>query len=222
MALCLAGMSLVPSEVRAQQVADAGAPSESASSSSSSSSGMDASLPAGVSLPTSGMIHAVDARSGGAVLVQLHPTEITSNSHAVGNFARSTVYAGPHASVELKGAGSAIRLESAQTSFLVRLTGDDPALLRGRVHLIRLQPTKDRRVVATFSQNIFGGQHTKKFNDVPIVKVDVEPDTWLKVTPEMPLEAGQYGLAIMPKDPNLFPDVVYDFEVAMDTGRLAQ
>ena len=168
------------------------------------------------------MIHAMDARSGGAVLVPLHATEITSNSHAVGNFARSAVYAGPRASVELKGAGAAIRLESGQSSFLVRLTGDDPELLRGRVHLIRLQPARDRRVVATFSQNIFGGQHTKKFDDVPIMKADVEPDTWLKVTPEMPLEPGQYGLAIMPRDPSLFPDVVYDFEVAMDAGRPAQ
>ena len=165
------------------------------------------------------MVHAVDLRNGGAIVVQLHPTEITSNSHAVGNFARSAVYAGPHSSVELKGAGSAVRLASAQTSFLVRLTGDDPELLRGRVHLIRLQPTKDRRVVATFSQNIFGGQHSKRFDDVPVIKTDVEPDTWLKVAPEMPLEPGEYGLAIMPKDPNLFPDVVYDFEVGMDADR---
>ena len=213
MQLSLLVMALVPGVAMAQQVAGNGEPASS-SSSSSSTSGTDASLPAGIALPKSGMIHAVDARSGGAVLLQLHPTEITSNSHAAGNFARSAVYAGPHSSVELKGAGAAIRLESAQASFLVRLTGDDPELLRGRVHLIRLQPTKDRRVVATFSQNIFGGQHSKKFDDVPIMKADVEPDMWLKVTPEMPLGPGQYGLAIMPKDPNLFPDVVYDFEVA--------
>ena len=179
----------------------------------------DAQLPAGVILPRAGMIHALDKRSAGPVLVQLHPTEITSNSHAATNFARSAVYAGPHASVELKGLNSVVHLESPESSFLVRLSGDDPELLRGRVHLIRLQQTKDRRVIATFSQNIFGGQHSKHYDDVPVTKADVEADVWLKVTPDLPLKPGEYGLAIMPKDPNLFPDVVYDFDVAVDAAR---
>ena len=127
--------------------------------------------------------------------------------------------AGTRASVELKGLNSAVHLQSTSSSFLVRITGDDPELLRGRVHLIRLKQTKDRRLVATFSQNAFGGQHSKKFDDVPVTKVDAEPETWLKVTPETPLSPGEYGLAIMPTDPNLFPDVVYDFDVAVDAAK---
>ncbi len=176
-------------------------------------------LPEGVTRPKTGTAFAVDLKANVPSLLQLHPTEVVSNSHAAGNFARSAVYAGPHASVEIKGLNSAVSLASSNASFLVRINSDDPELLRQRVHLIRLDQTKDRRVVSTYSQNIFGGQRTKKYNDIAVTKTDAEPDIWLKVTPLSPLAPGEYGIIFMPKDSNLFPDFVYDFNIAFDAAK---
>lgn len=81
------------------------------------------------------------------------------------------------------------------------------------MHLIRLEVNKKRRVVANFSQNIFGGQHKKMYDDVAVTKEQVQSGMWLKLSPEKPLTPGQYGIAFMPQDPNLLPDTVYDFAV---------
>lgn len=181
-------------------------------------------LPAGVVLPRTGTVYildtkVLDTKATGPALVQLHPAEIVSNSHAAGNFARSMVYVGARASFELKGLNAPTSLETRQPSILVHINGDDPELLRNRVRLIHLQQTKDRRVVSNFSQNVFGGQRTKKFDDVPVTKTDVEPDVWLKLTPEQPLAPGEYGVVFMPKDTNAWPDAVYDFDVAIDAAK---
>ena len=164
----------------------------------------------------SGMAYVVDPAGDGKgeVLKQLHPSEIMSNSHAGSNLARSMVYAGPHATVELYGPRSAVHLKSGEAKLFIRINGDDPEIMRGRVHLLRLKPEKERRQVAGFSQNIFGGQHAKHYDDVPIQKSDAVENVWLRVIPQAPLAPGEYGLVFMPKDANLFPDVVYDFEVA--------
>ncbi len=165
-------------------------------------------------------MYLVNAKAGvPSPLVQLHPAEIVSNSHAAGNFARSMVYAGAHASLELKGLNAAAGTDERQPKILVRINGDDPELLRSRVHLIRLQQTKDRRVVSNYSQNIFGGQRTKKYDDIAVTKADAEPDVWLTLTPEEPLTPGEYCVVFMPKDANAWPDSVYDFNVAFDVAK---
>ncbi len=177
-------------------------------------------LPAGVSLPRSGTVYLLKSEAGaGSPLVQLHPTEILSNSHAAGNFARSMVYVGARASLELKGSSAVAGTDERQPKILVRINSDDPELLRSRVHLIRLQQTKDRRVVSNYSQNVFGGQRAKKYDDVAVRKVDAEPDVWLTLTPEEPLMPGEYCVVFMPKDTNAWPDAVYDFSVAAEVAR---
>ena len=157
--------------------------------------------------------------AAGSPLVQLHPTEVLSNSRAAGNFARSMVYVGARASLELKGLNAVAGTDERQPKILVRISSDDPELLRSRVHLIRLQQTKDRRVVSNYSQNVFGGRRAKKYDDVPVRKADAEPDVWLTLTPEEPLTPGEYCVVFMPKDTNAWPDSVYDFNVAVDAAR---
>jgi hypothetical protein len=173
-------------------------------------------LPAGVALPQSGTVFALDRAH--PELVQLHPSEVVSNSHAAGNFARSMVYVGGHASIELKGLNSSVHLADGSTSFYIRVSGDDPELMRERVHLIRLDQTKDRRVVTSYSQNIFGGQRKKKFDDIPLTKSNAEKSIWLKITPQKPLAPGEYGIVFMSNDPSFVPDAVYDFDVAIDSA----
>lgn len=176
-------------------------------------------VPAGVSLPSTGTVFAMGGGGKGTGLQQLHPSEIVSNSHAASNFARSMVYSGPRASVELAGLNAAVHLSNGNDAFFVRLGGDDPELLRGRVTLIRLTQTTNRRVVSTFSQNIFGGQRARKYNVVAVTKTDVPESSWLKLTPETPLEPGEYGIVFLPKDTAFIPDTVYDFDVAIDGAK---
>ena len=172
----------------------------------------------GISFPATGSVFALDKSSGAGNLVQIHASEIMSNSHAAGNFARSAIYVGARSSVELNGINAATNLSSEKTIFFVRLTLDDPEIFRNRVSLIRLKQSKDRRVVSSFSQNIFGGQRSRHYDEVAIRKVDVAGGAWLKIEPEAPLTPGEYGIVIMPKDPAFITDVVYDFDVAVNTA----
>ena len=176
-------------------------------------------LPAGITLPRTGAVYLVDTKAGASALVQLHAAEIVSNSHAAGNLARGPVYVGPRASFELKGLNAPSGTDERRPALLVHLAGDDPELLRNRVHLIRLRQTADRRVVSRFSQNVFGGQRSKVYDDVPVSKQDVDPDVWLKLTPEQPLTPGEYCVVFMPKDTNAWPDAVYDFNVAINEAK---
>ena len=185
----------------------------------SSSSAPAATLPADIVLPRGGTVFVIDSKAGKPALLQLHAAEVVSNSHAASNFARSMVYVGARASFELKGTNAATNLQASPLSILVHLGGDDPELLRSRVHLIRLQQTKDHRLISNYAQNVFGGQRTKKFDDVPITKADVEPDVWLELTPDDPLTQGEYCVLFMPKDANAWPESVYDFDVAVDVAK---
>ena len=174
----------------------------------------------GITLPSTGTIYGVDSLEQKPSLLQIHPTEISSNGHAGGNFARSMVYAGPHSSIELTGVSSAATFHTSKAAFYVRLTGsEDPELLRNRVKLIRLKPSKDRRVVSNYSMNIFGGQRKRQYDEVAVSKSESADQEWLTLVPQEPLPPGEYGIVFMPKDPNLFSDVVYDFSIAEDSGK---
>ena len=170
----------------------------------------------GIPLPSTGIIFVLDHVHEAPTLLQLHASEIHYNSHAAGNFARSAIYAGPHSSTELVGVSSAVTLHTNQAVLYVRLSGDDPELMRNRVTLIRLRSEKDKRVVSEFSMNIFGGQRSRYYDEVPASKSDVPDTNWLKLTPQAPLEPGEYAVVFIPKDKNLTPDSVYDFTVGGD------
>jgi hypothetical protein len=175
----------------------------------------DGGLPAGVTLPQSGAIFAIDYKGAQPEVVQLHAAESVSNSHAAGNFARSMVYVGGHASIDLRGLNSSTHLADAQATFYIRANTDDPELMRQRVHLILLEQAKDRRVVIKYSQNIFGGQRKKKYHDIAITKTSAKGNAWLKITPQKPLAPGEYGIAFMSNDPAFVPDAIYDFDMAI-------
>lgn len=151
--------------------------------------------------------------------MQLHPSEIATNTHAGSNLARGLVYAGPRATFELSGLNAAVHLNAASCIFYVRLVGDDPELSRRRLALVHLKQTADRRVVSTYSQNVFGGQRARKYDVVDVTKTDVLNGDWLKLSPEAPLTPGEYGIVFMPKDPSFAPDAVYDFDVALEAAK---
>lgn len=176
-------------------------------------------LPAGVSLPAKGGFYAVQPDGANSTLVQLHASEIKSNSHAGSNFARSMVYSGPRASVELEGLKAAVHLRADGVALLVRLSDEETDLMRNRLTLVRLRQTSDRRVVSSFSQNIFGGQRKREYDIVPVTKTDVPDANWVVMTPTQSLQPGEYGIIVMPKDPAFFPGEVYDFEVDAQSAK---
>lgn len=176
-----------------------------------------ASLPAGLDLPKHGSMFGITVKDKVPELTQLHATEIVHNLHAGSNLARGLVYAGPRATVELDGVTSAIHLFGGDVSFLAKLSDDETDLMRNRLALVKLQSTEKRRVVSTYSQNVFGGQRKRIYDIVPVKKLDVAGGEWVRLVPEQPLPPGEYGIVIMPKDATLFPDAVYDFEVQTET-----
>jgi hypothetical protein len=166
-----------------------------------------------VDLPATGMVFALQSKSGASAIIPLHATEIKSNAHAGGNFARGLVYAGPHSTVELAGPHALIDLPP-NTVLYIRLPSEEPDLARERATLVRLDEKPDSRQLLEFTRNVFGGSLKRKLNEVAIEKLDVEGEPVLRVTPVKPLEPGEYGITFLPKDPALFSDIVYDFTVA--------
>ncbi|HVG27947.1 MAG TPA: hypothetical protein VM865_10105 [Acidobacteriaceae bacterium] len=168
-----------------------------------------------VDLPPNGMVFAHQNGTSASAVVPLHATEIKSNSHAAGNFARALVYAGPHAGVELSGTRAPITLP-ATTVLYVRLSSEHPDLDRERATLVRLQEKQDSRQVLEYSRNIFGGSLKRKADEIAVEKTEVEGQLVLRITPVKPLEPGEYGLTFLPKDPAQYSDVVFDFTVSAD------
>jgi len=64
-----------------------------------------------------------------------------------------------------------------------------------------------------FTANVFGGSRKRVIEEVAIRKEDLGTGTWLKITPQKSLEAGEYAIAYMPKDKLLSPDTFYDFTI---------
>lgn len=170
----------------------------------------------GISLPSMGAIFGLDSLDKKLSLLQIHLTEIVTNSHAGGNFARAQVFAGPHSSIELKGISAAATFHTSQPVFYIRLSGDDAELMRNRVQIIRLRTEKDRRIVSDLSSNLWGGHKKRRFDEIAASKSDEPNETWLKLVPQSSLEPGEYGIVFVPKDSNLFADAVYDFNIAGD------
>jgi hypothetical protein len=182
----------------------------------------DIEIAPGIVLPSTGVVYGLDVRNDKPVLLQIHATEVSNNSHAGGNLARSMVYAGPHSSIELRGINSAGTFHTQRAVLYVRLNSDDPELLRNRVKLLRLQVDKDRRIVTDFSMNIFGGQRKQRYDEIAVEKSDIAGTQWVKLTPQKTLEPGEYAVVFAPKDPNFFADAVYDFTIGGDSTRHAE
>jgi hypothetical protein len=172
----------------------------------------------GVTLPTGGdaTVFALDATAAGPALVHIKPHEILIAAHAASNFLRAQVFAGPHATVELESPHADTTLASTKAVFFIRLSGEDAEIMRSRVHLLWLQPSKKRREITDFSMNVFGGQRTRNVDDVPSDTEMVEGTNWLRVTPKEPLLPGEFAIALLPKDVNQESTAVYDFGVPGD------
>jgi hypothetical protein len=169
----------------------------------------------GIVLPldSDAVVFALDTGASGPVLTHVVPHEVMLATHAASNAFRSLVYAGPHITAELDSNHADTVLASAKAVFFVRLSGDDPELARGRIHLLWLQRSKKRREITDFSANVFGGQRTRAVDEVPVDTAMVKGTDWLRMTPQEPLLPGEFAVVFMPKDVNQQPSAAYDFSV---------
>jgi len=159
------------------------------------------------------IVSAVEHTPDGQTKVEaIHPTAILSNAHTGSNIARGLVYSGQHNTVELAGVKSNLILTTATPAFYVHIDPDDPNNQREMMTLVRLKPTKETRIVFNFTANAFGGSRKRHVDAIAVTKVDV-PGNWLKITPQAPLPAGEYGIVLLPAQALLFPDRVYDFSI---------
>ncbi|NUQ28056.1 MAG: hypothetical protein HOQ35_06025 [Acidobacteriaceae bacterium] len=143
----------------------------------------------------------------------IHASEPKFNTQAGGNFARAMVYANQHRSLELDGKTSPAQLKGNFQAIYIRIGSDDPEVVRNRVALLALDPDKETRVVARYSNNVFGGQHKRNITQIAVTKEDVEDGKFLKLVPQTPVKPGEYGIALMPKDAIFVGDLIYDFTI---------
>jgi len=160
----------------------------------------------------SSMVSAVEPSPDGPQVVSIRPTAVASNTHTGSNVARSFVYSGQHSTVEIPDLTSRTILKGKAPTFYIHIDTEDPNDLRSQVTLLHLKPLKETRLALNMTANTFGGGRKRKMDEVPVVKVDVK-DGWLKVTPTVALEPGEYGIMFLPKDTNMFTDRVYDFTI---------
>jgi hypothetical protein len=175
----------------------------------------------GIALPAEGAVFGLDQGDNGPALLQIHAHEIHYNPHAGKNMLRGMVYAGPHATVEVPGVTSEALFLSTKPVLYVHLQGDDPDILRTRLHLLWLTPAGNTRVAIDMSSNVFGGHRHRNVDEVPSDITMIDGTYWVKITPQAPLVPGEFAVVFLPTDPNLFPDMVYDFTVAGDTPGMA-
>lgn len=170
----------------------------------------------GVTLPSSGeeTVFALDQTAAEPSLVHIRPHEVYVNTHAGSNFLRAQVFAGPQAGVELHGPHADIVLLSTGAVFFVRAPGDEAGLISSRLHLVWLDPNKKTREVASFSANVFGGQHRRYVIQVPTTTEKIEGTDWIKITPTAPLLPGEFAIVSLPADANQMPGWAYDFGIA--------
>ncbi len=150
--------------------------------------------------------------TGSPTATTMHASKVGSNAHTGSNIAKGLVYAGQRHTVEIDGLTSSLVLTTNTPTFYVHIDPEDPNDQRAMFTLVRLQQAKDTRVAISFSANTFGGGQKRHVEEVLVSKTDAGHNI-LKMTPQSPLQPGEYGLLMLPEDTKVFPDRIYDFTV---------
>jgi hypothetical protein len=159
------------------------------------------------------LITVVEHPDGGELTSEaMHASKVSANTHTGSNAARNLVYAGQQHTIEVSGITSTLHTSTAKPVFYIRLDPEDPNSPTDEVTLVRLRPTKETRIVLSFTLNSFGGGRKRHMEEVPITKEDVGK-TVLRVTPQAPLDPGEYAIVFLPGDKATYADRVYDFTV---------
>ena len=182
----------------------------------------------GLTLPGTGMIWALDTFDGKPELVHLKYFPTNLDRHVASNIAKVNLapfIAKSKATVEIRGAKSAVRLHvSTPTIFIRNMQSNnedaavDPSTLPtySEWTLVKLEARGDKRLVSTISFTQYTGKASRSEAVAQIVADRIPQSTWWKVVPKEPLAPGEYGLVALPKGQSLFPTRIFDF--AIDPG----
>ena len=154
----------------------------------------------GLRLPSPDSVYLFDAYQGRSELSLLVQNGADLNKNIGKNILRGVInpLAGPRRTVELKGLRARIRSHVFSPSIYFPIDPGDPsteytsATAKDHLRIFRCSEKKGNRIVAAINVTLYG--KTKKTADYISVKVEPLSDYWVKITPAVPLKAGEYAL----------------------------
>ncbi len=173
----------------------------------------------GLRLPAEGGVFLLDFFQGLPELVGLSQSGADVNKNTARNILRAAVnpVAGPKQTIELKGPHALVQAHVTEPAIYLSLdTGNDPASepspasTPDQYRIVRCEAKKDGRVVGMIDIAIYG-KVRQRANEIG-TKTETVAGSWLKITPDAPLQPGEYALVEMlgEKGMNQF---VWDFGV---------
>lgn len=179
----------------------------------------------GLRLPGSGGVFLLDTWRGEPSLVELLQSGGEVNPQRGKNVLRAVLnpIATARQSIELKGVKAAVQSHSDDPVFFANIDApatpaDAPAgdsvAGAGRFRIVRVQPRKDTRVVATLKIGLTG-RTSEEQSFLPATTQPVPGTPWVKIVPAARLVPGEYALVEMlgPRQMNLY---VWDFGMHPD------
>jgi len=170
-------------------------------------------------LPDEGGIYLLDQYKQQPQLIEVMQNGSELNKQMGKNILRAVIDPLPTGSkqtFELKGAHARLQAHTTQPAIFINInydTQDENAPdAMDRFRIIRVTPMvkQDKRVIANLNISIIG--KVKEKRDIVPVKTEKLSADWIKITPEEPMEPGEYAIAEMlnAKQMNMY---VWDFGV---------
>ena len=177
----------------------------------------------GLRLPDDGGIMLLDTYQGQPQLIELGQNSSDLNHNMKGNILKGTInpLGSAKQTMELQGSHAKIQAHATLPSIYVNLESQDqasgpqtsgkaPAQPWDRFHIVKAQTKQEKRIVGDVKIAVTGkAKQEQKMIATTAVKLS---GSWVKITPEKPLDPGEYAVVEMLGDEgmNLF---VWDFGV---------
>jgi hypothetical protein len=176
----------------------------------------------GLRLPEDGGIMLLDTYQGQPQLIELGQNSSDLNRNAKGNILKGSInpLGSAKQTMELQGEHAKIQAHATLPSVYINLVSQDqPSSPQGaskaqpwdRFHIVKVQTKQGKRIVGDVKIAVTGkAKQEQKMVATTAVKLS---GSWVKITPEKPLDPGEYAVVEMLGDEgmNLF---VWDFGVS--------
>jgi len=172
----------------------------------------------GLHLPSQGGVFLLDTFQGQPQLLEVRQNSGQLNANRAGNILRATVnpLAKTKQTIELNGLHARVQAHVSQPTLYLNVEADENDVAAqaenpdtDRFRIVRLRPKKDTRIVGVVEISIIG--KSKQTAQFTATKTEPVSSAWVKVTPQEPLQPGEYAVVeMLGKDVNLY---VWDFGV---------
>jgi hypothetical protein len=173
----------------------------------------------GLTISKGGIPWALDTFQGKPELVPIHHSTIEVNNHKGANVAGSlagSFFYKPKLTTELAGIHARTVLHATQPAIYLHNEEDpDPGADSAASDTVvwavsRATVTKDRRIFAKVQFTQLTG-NARRSDGVVETTMETLPGGWLKLTPKVALEPGEYAVTPILKNQSTFSMVVFDF-----------